>query len=433
MAEKIIKKIIFDNLSNFFQLEPVRGHNVIKVNNSSIIYVRYNKSSGFSKNFIGKFWFGITVSEYNKYLEQFYDNFYIVLVCLFPNNDFDYLIIPADIFEDIKKEITIQSGQWKFNLFKTKDNKYFLHIPHKGRFDITEFCNNFDFTPKPLRKPCYPSLGEYSPLFFEKSQKEMKPSVSMPMNLQEELMSSVRDSSNPKNFEISLEKFFNWLGFTAKRIGGPGETDIIVLAPVKFIIEGKSTKMNSISAINFARIKRHMKEHNADFMVVVSIGFDPSVCKDAVNEGASLLELQTCLNILKLHDECPLSPFDYIDLLKKPGIITPDMIKLLEDKKHRYENLITMLKNIIINLDFTPRNIDELKGRLDLYCENNKIPNISTEQIFNIINFLMSDMIALVDLIDNKYYLKYNLSTAREKLKIMIRNICNIIPLNHQL
>lgn len=89
------------------------------------------------------------------------------------------------------------------------------------------------------------------------------------MLLEEELLITSKDSSNPKNFEIALEKFFTELGFRCKRIGGSGETDILVLEPVRFIVDGKSTKADAKSAINFTRIKRHMKEKGGEFMVIV--------------------------------------------------------------------------------------------------------------------------------------------------------------------
>lgn len=413
------KQILIETLEKQYQIESIRGKDIIALNSKAILYVRYNKNAGSSKNLLGKFWFGITKSEYEKYADK---NFFVVCVCVFAPNQMDYLILPSDRFEEIKRDIKLQSGQWKFNLLKTNDKTYYLQIPYKGRYDVTKFLNYFDFTPKEFRKGYYPELGEFKPRVAKKEELIVLPKEVM--NLEDELLLTSKDSSNPKNFEITLEKFFKEIGFLAKGIGGPGETDVLIFEPVRFIVDGKSTKTDSKSSINFTRIKRHMKENNAEFMVIASVGFDPAVGRDAEMEGATLIDVQTLITILKIHREHLLSPFDYIEVLRQPGIITNEKLSLLEEKIEYQSSMLTKSLILLENLDFTPRNIDEIKGRIDLYCEQKQTPMIEKREIEKFLIFLSHDLFGIVNQEDGKYSLRFIPSLFKEKLKSTIRMLC---------
>ena len=413
------KQILVETLEKQYQVESIRGKDVIALNSKAILYVRYNKNAGSTKNLLGKFWFGITKSEYDKYADE---NLFIVCACVFAPSQIDYLIFPSDRFEEIKRDIKLQSGQWKFNLLKTNDKRYYLQIPHKGRYDVTEFLNYFDFTPKEFRKGYSPELGEFKPMVTKKEESIVPPKEAM--NLEDELLLTSKNSSKPKNFEIALEKFFNEIGFSARRIGGPGETDVLIFEPVRFIVDGKSTKTDSKSSINFTRIKRHMKENNAEFMVVVSVGFDPAVGRDAEMEGATLIDVQTLITILKIHREYVLSPFDYIEILKQPGMITDEKLSLLQEKTEYQNNMLIKSLILLENLDFTPRNIDEIKGRIDLYCEQKQMPMIGKREIEKLLIFLSHDLLRIVNQEDGKYSLRFTLSLSKEKLKNTIRRLC---------
>jgi len=412
------KQILIEALRKQYQIEPIRGSDVIALNSKAILYIRYNKNAGATKNLIGKFWFGITKSEYEKYSDQ---NFFIVCACVFAPDEIDYLIFPSDKFDAIKKDIALQSGQWKFNLLKTNEKSYLLEIPRKGKYEVTEFLNYFDFSPREFRRAYLPELGEFQP---KVAKEEIFPMPKKPMPLEEELLMTAKDSSNPKNFELALEKFFTEIGFPCERIGGPGETDVLVLEPIRFIVDGKSTKADAKSAINFTRIKRHMKENNGEFMVIVSVGFDPAVARDAEIERAALIDVQTLITILRIHREYVLSPFDYIEILKQPGIITGEKISPLQQKIEHQNNMLNKSMILLGNLDFTPRSIDEIKGRIDLYCEQNQILKIERNEVESLLIFLSHELLGIVNRKDNKFSLWFTSALSKEKLKSTIRMLC---------
>ena len=316
----------------------------------------------------------------------------------------------------------LQSGQWKFTLLKDNEYRYYLQIPHKGKYDVTHFLNYFDFTPKEFRKDYLPEIGKFEPITTKKEELPSKRKEII--DLESELLLTSKDSGNPKNFEVALEKFFQEIGFSAKRIGGPGETDVLVFEPIQFIVDGKSTKAGSKSSINFTRIKRHMKENHAEFMLIISVGFDPAVARDAEIEGATLIDINTLITILKIHRENILSPFDYIPIFKHPGIVNNDRVKLLQENVIYQENKINNVMLLLDNLDFTDRNIDEIKGRVDLYCEQNSILSISKEEMENLLIFLSNDLLGIVKKKNDKFSMKYKTLSSKEKLKLFIKRLC---------
>ena len=167
-----------------------------------------------------------------------------------------------------------------------------------------------------------------------------------------------------------------------------------------------------------------MKENNAEFMVVVSVGFDPAVGRDAEMEGATLIDVQTLITILKIHREYVLSPFDYIEILKQPGMITDEKLSLLQEKTEYQNNMLIKSLILLENLDFTPRNIDEIKGRIELYCEQKQMPMIGKREIEKLLVFLSHDLLRIVNQEDGKYSLRFRPSLSKEKLKSTIRMLC---------
>lgn len=412
------KQTLLETLKNWYQIESIRGLTLVALNSKAILYIRSNKNAGATKNLVGKFWFGITKSEYEKYYTQ---NLFIVCACVFAPDEIDYLVFPSDKFDELKKDIALHSGQWKFNLLKTNDKRWFLQISQRGKYEVTDFLNYFDFSPSEFRRTYWPSFGELQP---KVAKEEILPIPKQLMPLEDDLLRTAKDSSNPKNFELALEKFFSEVGFRCKRVGGPGETDVLVLEPVRFIVDGKSTKTDAKSAINFTRIKRHMKENNAEFMVIASVGFDPAVGKDAEMEGATLIDVQTLISLLKTHREYVLSPFDYVKILRQPGIISSEKLGALHERIEHERDIVSKSLILLENLDFTPRNIDEIKGRTDLYCEQNKTAKIEKTEIESLLVFLSHDLLRIVEQENNKFSLRFTPQLSREKLKSTIRILC---------
>jgi type II restriction enzyme len=94
------------------------------------------------------------------------------------------------------------------------------------------------------------------------------------------------DEGAPDEFEIQLTNAMNlFIDVEASRLSGPGNTDIECLYLAinkKFAVEAKSTQ-NKLTALNSGRLELHRSKISADYTIVVTPRYSPSVLTDIRN------------------------------------------------------------------------------------------------------------------------------------------------------
>ena len=94
------------------------------------------------------------------------------------------------------------------------------------------------------------------------------------------------DIGAPDEFEIQLTIAMNlFIDVEASRLSGPGNTDIECLYMTlnrKFAVEAKSTQ-NKLGALNAGRLELHRSKISADYTVIVTPRYSPSVLTDIQN------------------------------------------------------------------------------------------------------------------------------------------------------
>ena len=195
---------------------------------------------------------------------------------------------------------------------------------------------------------------------------------------------------------------------------------MIVSEPVKFIIDAKTTRRDSVASINFTRIRRHMRQHSAEFMVIASVGFDRAVCRDAQTEGATLVEVETLRRLLKLHRKYVLSPFDYLSVLKRPGLLTEDDLAPLLNKAKGRVHMMNRLRLLLDSLDFKPRTLDEIRGRMEVYCEKQQIPIMEKDEIRGLLDLLSREFFGVVSRQDDTCSLVFTTQASWQRIKSTI-------------
>jgi len=387
------KEALINYLRQWHNIENIRGNYVIRVNSSAILYLRYNKNAGMTQKLKGKFWFGVTKSEYEKYSGG---NLFVTCLCEVTEGEVDYLSFPKETFKEFLNKIELKSGQWKFNLLKDFEDRYYFQISKVGEFEVTEFVNYFDFTPLSLKRESIPKVGE---IFLKEKKVSPLAQAEEKLTLMDKIRVYSKTSDKPDKFEEVITEYFNTLGFVAERIGGPGDTDVLVKEPFKFIIDAKSTKLDSKGRINFTRIKRHKAKHNAKNMVIISADFQRAVIKDAEAENACLIKVDFLDDLYMLFKKIWFSPFEIEQLFSKAGILTNKDIDYLRRKEARGHKFKRYLEILIKNMDFSHRSLGEIKGRTEYYCEDKKTERMSEDEIQNALEFLQ---IGYLDIIGKK-------------------------------
>jgi hypothetical protein len=261
-----------------------------------------------------------------------------------------------------------------------------------------------------------PEVTEFIPL--RKKKIEMKKEILSPESedLTQELIKSVRDSTNYIVFEKNVARALNELGLGAERIGGPDRTDVFVKSPFKAIVECKTSVSGSLSQVNFTRMKRHKKKADAEFAAIASESFDPAVIEDAITEGVALIQTNLLAELLSLNLQFPLGA-EYIRLIfASKGLPAEDVID------HIRSYVVTMglrsqeLVSFLGVLDAEDRSIDEIKGRF----EGKEGKRCRTDDLRAMLEFLSNPILEIVGKGEIGYHLKLPLFLTKRRIKAVL-------------
>lgn len=110
-------------------------------------------------------------------------------------------------------------------------------------------------------------------------------------------------------FEEAIADIFNFMGFDAKRIGGSGDTDVLVHwkdnegKTIIAIVDGKSKSGGSVSHsdISDVAIDTHKEKNNADYVAIVGPGFSGDTIRNhARKKGFSLITDTELIEIARM-------------------------------------------------------------------------------------------------------------------------------------
>lgn len=117
-------------------------------------------------------------------------------------------------------------------------------------------------------------------------------------------------------FEEAIADIFRFMGFDAKRIGGPGDTDVIVRwkndngESMIGIIDGKAKSGGTVSHndISDVAIDTHKEKNNADFVAIIGPGFSGDTIRNhARKKGFALIIDTELIEIARMSSELGLS------------------------------------------------------------------------------------------------------------------------------
>src|SRR3990172_3375695 len=213
------KKEVVELLRRHYDVRRIAGQSIFDINSKAQLYIRYSKDLG-----RGKFFFGVGEQEFSSRLGH---NLFVLFVCGSAERT---VVIPADVLRDLVKGVQVAHGQWKLNVFG-EGATILLQVPGRGKFDVSQFNNYFDFTPRDYISGYTPQIGEHVPLAPRKEIVEPPTLDRAPDTLEDRLCATSRDSDNPAAFERTLQEFFSEIGLRARLIGTPGETDVLIEGP----------------------------------------------------------------------------------------------------------------------------------------------------------------------------------------------------------
>lgn len=220
-------------------------------------------------------------------------------------------------------------------------------ITPRGRAWLTQHWRganaNYAGVPKPPK--IYPSVRTAKPLSGSASKLAPSAGTAVTSNssasaifqvvdpveaLCKRLTETQRLSDHHAAFEIALRDAFAFLGFDATHIGGPSETDVLLVTHLnadsyRAIVDAKSTRTGKVAdaQINWPVLDQHRKQSKADYAAVVGEDFSGGNLKKFAEEyKVTLLRTETVCEAVRLHARTPFSLLDLRELFAEVGLNT---------------------------------------------------------------------------------------------------------------
>lgn len=251
----------------------------------------------------------------------------------------------------------------------------------------------------------------------------------------EELNTSSRSSGNPERFEAAVAQAFMYLGFEAQLLGGPGQTDVLVVANLaggrRFtaIVDAKSSASGKVGEqqINFDTLKEHKAANSADFALAVGPSFPGSrLISRAEAHGIGLFGVEELTKLLRMHLEAPFTLVDFMSLLRVSGAITTAIVERKWSAEIRAfrlcERVLHQLAAEAANVDaFTTGALSAHDLYLILRTESADPP--SPSEIESALSLLSSDLLHAVQKNGSQYFILEDPQTTARRLHRLAANI----------
>ncbi|MEI6623746.1 MAG: restriction endonuclease [Actinomycetes bacterium] len=242
----------------------------------------------------------------------------------------------------------------------------------------------------------------------------------------EELRQASTDSQAPQRFEDAIAACFLAMGLQAERIGGSGDTDVVVdigfrsVTAGRAIVDAKSSASGVITekAINLHAIAEHRKKHDAEYMAIVGPSFlHGRLDQWATESGVVLLSVDQLAALVRRQHVTPLSPNELRHaFVAETGWSQLESLWAARDRQRRLVSLI------MGSLAREALEFDEVLGTsLDAVSVYRAIrdsvhPRPSTKEIQEILDFLSSDLMGVLTHNANGYSLHESPMTSSDRL-----------------
>ena len=201
-------------------------------------------------------------------------------------------------------------------------------------------------------------------------------------------------------FEESIADVFTYMGFDAKRIGGAGNTDVVIRwkdsrsETITAIIDGKSKSNGSVSHgdVSDVAIETHKEKNSAEYVAIIGPGFAGDTLKNhARKKGFALVTDLELIDIAENSKELGLSLEEIALLFKVPNGL--EQLNELIASKQREQGIITL---VISTFKQEQDVMDSLSAR-DLYFLLRRTDlSPSLEELMSVFEILSKEEIGIL-------------------------------------
>jgi hypothetical protein len=293
------------------------------------------------------------------------------------------------------------------------------------------FASSLPLASKPIEEPitnhvCETNNNATAPLICEIDQ--------ILNNLVQSSRNPVADNkASGVAFEEAIARTFRFMGFDSKRIGGAGNTDVIVRwrkhdgTIITAIVDAKSKSSGQVthSDISDVAIDAHKDINNADFVGIVGPGFNgDTIKKHARKKAFALITVDELCVITRASESIGLSPCEI-------GLIfaVPNGLSQLDELITAKQRELEISSTIIARLNQEQDTLGGLSSRDLYFMLRNTSVSPSIEELLNVIETLSKPEIGVLRATDDaqkSQHTTYILGDAKKAIN-RLRAIANSI------
>lgn len=226
-------------------------------------------------------------------------------------------------------------------------------------------------------------------------------------------------------FEENIAEVFRYMGFDAIRIGGAGNTDVIVRWKddegeiITAIVDGKSKSTGTVTHgdISDVAIETHKEKNNANYVAIVGPGFSGDTIKNyARKKGFALITDKELADIAVNAKILGLSLVDVALLFKVPNGLS-QLDELMNTQKRKLQ-IITLVINTFKQ---EQEAMDSLSARDLYFILRGTSVSPSLEELINTFELLSTEEIGVLTQIKKDSATENNTYSMRNEIQIVNR------------
>ncbi|MFB8378448.1 hypothetical protein [Streptomyces rubiginosohelvolus] len=225
-------------------------------------------------------------------------------------------------------------------------------------------------------------------------------------------------------FEVSIETAFRYMGFHAKRISGPGETDILVQwydgsgSLRNAIVDGKSTSSGRVTHSNVSdvAIDTHKEKRSAEYVAIIGPAFSGETIKNmAQKKQWALITADELSKVVSSSEALGLRPAEIGIMFEAPGGLLR-LASLIDARQRELDTLTLIISRLKIESEteeaVSARDVSliergsELAPNIDELLEN-----------FSLLDRLDSHIMRTIEGASDPRYATYRIGDARPAAK----------------
>lgn len=221
-------------------------------------------------------------------------------------------------------------------------------------------------------------------------------------------------------FEVSIERAFQYMGFQAQRIGGPGDTDVLVQwydgdgALRTAVVDGKSTASGQVThaGVSEVAISAHKDKHSAEFVAIVGPSFSGDTIRNAAQkQGWALISAAELGDLVESANTLGLRPAELGVLFEVPDGMS-SLAGLIEARQRELEIVSLVISRLKDEMEIeeavSPRDISLIERRSEL------APNIDELiETFALFGRIAPEIVRVVDEGQDPRYVTYQIGDVR--------------------